>query len=61
MSESTDWLEWRDWGNPFLTEPCPLRHSAIRIPDRPGTGIAWDKTAVKKFSVWIQGIMGAGS
>lgn len=51
VSESADWLEWRDWGNPFLAEPFPVRHGAIHIPDRPGAGIAWDEAAVKKFSV----------
>ncbi len=51
VSESADWLEWRDWGNPFLTEPFPLRHGALQIPDRLGAGIEWDEAAVKKFSV----------
>lgn len=51
VSESADWLEWRDWGNPFLAEPFPVRDGAIHIPDRPGAGIAWDEAAVKRFSV----------
>ncbi len=51
VSESADWLEWRDWGNPFLAEPFPVRDGAIHIPDRPGAGIAWDEAAVRRFSV----------
>ncbi len=51
VSESADWLEWRDWGNPFLAEPFPVRQGAIHLPDRPGAGIAWDEAAVEKFSV----------
>lgn len=51
VSESADWLEWRDWGNPFLAEPFPVRDGAIHIPDRAGAGIAWDEAAVKRFSV----------
>lgn len=51
VSESADWLEWRDWGNPFLAEPFPVRDGAIHIPDQPGAGIAWDEAAVKRFSV----------
>ena len=51
VSESADWLEWRDWGNPFLAEPFPVRDGAIHVPDRPGAGIAWDEAAVKRFSV----------
>jgi mandelate racemase len=51
VTETADWLEWRDWGNPFLAEPFEIRESAIHIPDRPGAGIAWDEAAVKKFAI----------
>ncbi len=50
-TETADWLEWRDWGVPFLAEPFEIRDSAIHIPDRPGAGIAWDKAALKRFAV----------
>ena len=51
VTETADWLEWRDWGVPFLAEPFEIRGSAIHIPDRPGAGIAWDEAAVKKFAI----------
>jgi mandelate racemase len=51
VTETADWLEWRDWGVPFLAEPFEIRDSAIHIPDRPGAGIAWDEAAVKRFAV----------
>ena len=51
VSESADWLEWRDWGNPVLAEPFEVRDGAIHLPDRPGAGIAWDAAAVARFSV----------
>ncbi len=51
VTETADWLEWRDWGNPFLTEPFPIRDGAIQIPDRPGAGLEWDEAAVTRFSV----------
>ncbi len=51
VSESADWLEWRDWGNPFLQEPFEVRGGAIHIPDRPGAGIAWNTDAVARFTV----------
>ena len=51
VTETADWLEWRDWGVPFLAEPFEIRDSAIHIPDRPGAGIAWDEAAVKKFAI----------
>jgi mandelate racemase len=41
VTETADWLEWRDWANPFLAEPFEIRGSAIHIPDRPGAGISW--------------------
>jgi mandelate racemase len=51
VTETADWLEWRDWGNPFLAEPYEIRGSAIHIPGRPGAGIAWDEAAVKRFNI----------
>lgn len=51
VSETADWLEWRDWGNPFLQEPYEVRDGTIHIPDRPGAGIAWNSDAVKRFAV----------
>jgi mandelate racemase len=51
VTESADWLEWRDWGVPFLAEPFEISESAIHVPDRPGAGVEWDEAAVKKFAV----------
>ena len=51
VTETADWLEWRDWGNPVLAEPFEIRGGAIPIPDRPGAGIAWDEAAVKRFAI----------
>jgi mandelate racemase len=50
-TETADWLEWRDWGNPFLEEPFEVRGSAVHIPDRPGAGITWDEAALKRFII----------
>jgi hypothetical protein len=52
VTETADWLEWRDWGNPLLAEPFEVRGSAIHIPDRPGAGIAWDEAAVTRFAIY---------
>ena len=51
VTESADWLEWRDWGVPFLAEPFEIRDGAIHIPDRAGAGVTWDEAAVKKFAI----------
>ena len=49
-SESADWLEYRDWGNPIIAEPFALADGHVTVPDRPGNGIAWVESAVKKFA-----------
>jgi len=49
-TESADWLEWRDWGNPIIAEPFEVKDGLVAVPDRPGNGIAWDEGAVRKFA-----------
>ncbi len=49
-TESTDWLEWRDWGNPIIAEPLEVKGGFITVPDRPGNGIEWNEDAVRKFA-----------
>jgi mandelate racemase len=49
-SESADWLEYRDWGNPIIAEPFQVTDGHAVVPDRPGNGIEWDEAAVKKYS-----------
>ena len=49
-SESADWLEWRDWGNPIIAEPFPVENGLVKVPDRPGNGIEWDEDAVRRFT-----------
>lgn len=48
-SESADWLEYRDWGNPIIAEPFQVTDGHAVVPDRPGNGIEWDEAAVKKY------------
>jgi mandelate racemase len=49
-TESADWLEWRDWGNPILAQPFEVAEGFVTVPDRPGNGIEWDEDAVRKFA-----------
>ena len=49
VSETADWLEWRDWAHPFLASPFEVRDGAVIVVDRPGNGIEWDETAVKRL------------
>jgi mandelate racemase len=50
VTETAHWLEWQDWADPVLKEPFPLRNGQLLIPDRPGSGIEWDESAVKRFA-----------
>jgi mandelate racemase len=45
------WLEYVDWAAPVLQEPLAPERGCISIPDRAGTGIAWDEAAVARLLV----------
>jgi mandelate racemase len=49
VTETAHWLEWQDWANPVLAEPFRVQDGHLVIPARPGCGIDWDETAVKRF------------
>jgi mandelate racemase len=51
VSESADWLEWSDWAQPILAEPFAAKDGFAHVPNAPGSGIAWDEAAVKKFAI----------
>jgi len=48
-SESADWLEYRDWGNPLIQEPFEVKNGIAIVPDRVGNGIDWNEDAIKKY------------
>jgi mandelate racemase len=54
-SESTHWLEWRDWAHPFLAQPFEVKDGFVVVPDRAGAGVAWDEKAVKGLLVHSAG------
>jgi mandelate racemase len=49
-SETADWLEYRDWGNPIIAEPFQVIDGHVIVPDRVGNGIEWNEAAIKKYS-----------
>jgi mandelate racemase len=49
-TETADWLEWRDWGNPIIKEPFEVIDGHAVVPDRPGNGIEWNEAAVAKYA-----------
>ena len=44
-------LEYVDWAAPVLQEPLQIVDGYAVIPDRPGSGIAWDEAAVAKYKL----------
>jgi len=44
------WLEFVDWAAPVLAEPLTVSGGLAMVPDRPGTGIAWDEQAVARYA-----------
>lgn len=49
VTETAHWLEWQDWAYPILAEPFVLEKGRLAVPRRPGCGIDWDESAVKRF------------
>jgi mandelate racemase len=45
------WLEYVDWGDSFLEQPLEIKDGCAIIPDRPGAGLSWDASAVKRLRV----------
>ncbi len=51
VSESADWLEWSDWAEPILAEPFRAKEGFVTVGDQPGSGVAWNEEAVKRFAL----------
>ncbi len=45
------YLEYVDWASAILAEPLRIVAGEAVIPDRPGTGVAWDEKAVKRYEM----------
>jgi mandelate racemase len=43
------WLEYVDWAHAFLLEPLRIVDGYARPANRPGNGLEWDQTLVKRF------------
>ncbi len=43
------WLEYVDWANPILQEPLAIEDGMALVPDRPGSGLAWNDEAVARY------------
>ena len=49
ITPTRHWLEYVDWANPVLQEPLEIRDGFAVVPNRAGSGIAWDESAVARF------------
>ena len=49
ITETAHWLEWQDWAYPILAEPFPLENGRLMVPPKPGCGIEWNESAVRRF------------
>ena len=49
VTPTCHWLEYVDWADAILAEPARLEDGSVVIAERPGSGIAWDEAAVKRY------------
>ena len=51
VTPTCHYLEYVDWAGAILAEPLRIVGGEAVIPDRPGTGVAWDEKAVKRYEM----------
>lgn len=51
ITETGHWLEWQDWVEPILEAPFAIKDGLIHVPDRPGTGVEFDREALARFAL----------
>lgn len=49
VTPTAHWLERMDLAGPVLLQPLTYIDGSARCPDAPGTGIAWNEEAVRRF------------
>jgi mandelate racemase len=51
VTPTCHWLEYVDWADAVLVEPARVVDGSLAIPDRPGSGVAWDESAVERYAL----------
>lgn len=51
VTPTRHWLEYVDWAEPILAEPLRVDAGMAVVPARPGTGVAWNDAAVRRFRI----------
>jgi len=49
VTPTCDWLEYLDVARPVLGEPVEVRAGSVTASEAPGSGIAWDEDAVRRY------------
>jgi mandelate racemase len=50
-SPTSHWLEYVDWADALVEEPLKVRDGALTASTRPGSGISWNRDAVRRYAV----------
>jgi mandelate racemase len=45
------WLEYADWADEILEKTLEIKDGYALIPDRPGAGMSWNQSAIKRLRV----------
>ena len=51
VTPTAHWLEWLDLASPILQEPLRIADGQVMPSMAPGTGVAWNESAVERFLV----------
>ncbi|HVQ61125.1 MAG TPA: enolase C-terminal domain-like protein [Burkholderiales bacterium] len=51
VTPTRHYLEYVDWASAILAEPLRIVDGEAVIPDCPGSGVAWDEKAVKRYTM----------
>ena len=49
VTPTVHWLEYVDWANAILAEPLRIVDGSAVVSSRPGNGLAWDESAVRRY------------
>ena len=51
VTPTAHWLEYVDWASPILQEPLEINAGETVVSEKPGTGIAWNEDAVRRYQI----------
>ena len=51
ITPTAHYLEYMDWADPILQDPLVIKDGFALVPDRPGSGVSWNETAVERYLV----------